>query len=482
LKVLKTIQLFPLLFSCCIAAFGQGQVGVLDSISHPGGMDSLQSNLARIESIRNDFNNHADSLRGQYEQAIALIDAPSNILKSRLDSLQRLSLPTNHVTRQLDSLNQKRKAIEAKFNAQADKLKEKTIGQLKKIEMTDGVASQLQPYTSRIEGFNLTADEYVELPPMEIPGMGDLNISDLTSSVKDLTALPDVDLPGDVNLDQVSDVAGEVTSVTDAGAVTKLAEQQVSGMDGFSQLQKGSSAIDGYKSKLAIGSDSAAMANMATELVRKEAVNHFAGHEEVLEKAMATLSKYQKKYHTVASIKDIKDKPLANGLKGMPFLDRFIPGIMFQIQTKDYWLFDLNPYVSYRISGRFIGGLGWNERWGYDPHTNEVLRGNTRIYGPRAFVDTKIGKGFHAHVETETMSTFVPIDGAVTGEGQREWVWSLHVGMKKTYTIYRNLSGTILLQYNFLNEYFKTPYVDRLNARMGFEYTLKKKQQAADKQ
>jgi hypothetical protein len=50
------------------------------------------------------------------------------------------------------------------------------------------------------------------------------------------------------------------------------------------------------------------------------------------------------------------------------------------------------------------------------------------------------------------------------------------MGMKKSYKIYKNLNGTVLLQYNFVNKYFKTPYVDRLNSRVGFEYRLRKKQ------
>ena len=49
------------------------------------------------------------------------------------------------------------------------------------------------------------------------------------------------------------------------------------------------------------------------------------------------------------------------------------------------------------------------------------------------------------------------------------------LGLKKEYVIYKNLRGTMLIQYNLYNPYFKAPYVDRVNSRIGFEYVLKRK-------
>ena len=74
------------------------------------------------------------------------------------------------------------------------------------------------------------------------------------------------------------------------------------------------------------------------------------------------------------------------------------------------------------------------------------------------------------------MNSFVP--STLHGNpdtGHREWVWSFLTGLKKEYTIYKNLEGTALIQYNLFNRYYKAPYVDRLNSRIGFEYMLRKK-------
>jgi hypothetical protein len=54
-------------------------------------------------------------------------------------------------------------------------------------------------------------------------------------------------------------------------------------------------------------------------------------------------------------------------------------------------------------------------------------------------------------------------------------IGGIMTGLKKDYKIYKNLRGTVLLQYNVFNPKYKAPYVDRLNSRIGFEYGFRKK-------
>jgi hypothetical protein len=162
-------------------------------------------------------------------------------------------------------------------------------------------------------------------------------------------------------------------------------------------------------------------------------------------------------------------------MKGKPLIERLVPRIFFQYQQKNYNLFDFNPYVGYKLSGRFTTGLGWNQRYAYD-RKKENWNSAARIFGPRAYVDFKLKKGFIVHLETEFMNRFVPF--AINGNpefGQREWVWGMMMGMKKEYKIYKNLKGTVLIQHNLFNPKYKARYVDRLNSRIGFEYGLKKR-------
>ena len=128
-----------------------------------------------------------------------------------------------------------------------------------------------------------------------------------------------------------------------------------------------------------------------------------------------------------------------------------------------------------RSTHRLPAGLGWNHRYAYDKD-NHSFNSRSRIFGPRAYVDFKLGKGFIAHAEGETMNSFVP--STLRGNpdtGHREWVWSFMTGIKKEYNIYKNLRDTALIQYNLFNRYYKAPYVDRLNSRIGVEYVVKSK-------
>lgn len=209
-------------------------------------------------------------------------------------------------------------------------------------------------------------------------------------------------------------------------------------------------------------------------MAKKAATDHFAGKEEQLKSAMGKISKYKQKYSSVSSIKDLPKRP-PNPMKDKPFIQRLVPGLYLQYQQENHYLLDVNPYVGYRLSGRFTAGLGWNHRYAYDKD-NRAFNSRSRIFGPRVYVDFKLGKGFIAHLEGESMNSFVP--STLRGNpdhGNREWVESFMNGIKKEYRIYKNLRGTALIQYNLFNRYYKAPYVDRLNSRIGFEYILKSK-------
>jgi hypothetical protein len=455
--------------------------------------DSLLPSFHKVDSIRNEFNEKADSLKNGYEHAVSKIDVASGKINHIIDSLQHLNLPTGKYTKKLDSLNQVRQQTTAKFISKADALKAKTTGKLNALDLPPQYKEPLQSITGKVDGFNLNTD-FAKIPEVTIPGysMPKGGLGELASKagelgkVGNLGNLPKIETPvgnlGDVSkvTEQVKGYQGDVKSITsgnlnDVKELPKTIEVQAAKIDGVSELQKQSGVVDGYKDQLGMVKDPSAGKEKAVEAVKKAAVDHFAGKEEQLKAAMDKISKYKQKYSSVSSLKDLPKRP-PNAMKGKPFIERLIPGFYFQYQQKNYNLFDINPYLSYRLSGRFTTGAGWNQRYAYDRKKDEWNH-RARIYGPRAFLDFKLGKGFIAHLETEVMNTFVPsvIKISPSDAGQREWVWAMMTGLKKEYKIYKNLRGTVLIQFNLFNPKYKSPYVDRLNSRIGFEYTLKKK-------
>ncbi len=441
--------------------------------------DSLRSQWQQVDSIRSDFNAQAQDIQSEYQKTISAIDGEQASINREIDSLNNLKLPTGHLTKRLDSLQMKRTEASTQVNSKLSDLKAKTTGKLDKIELTPEMQGPVNELKGKMNAVNLADNSPVKLPEVGVPGF---KIPEANAgSLKDIQGLSQIETP----LGEVGDLTGELQNVgadvktIASGDVTNIenlstVEQQAQNIDGIKELQEGSGAIDGYKEQLGDLGNPDAAKDKVVETARKQAINHFAGKEEVLQAAMDKMSKYKKYYSDVSSLADLPKRP-PNAMKGKPFIERLVPGVYFQYQHKNAYILDVNPYAGYRISGRFTAGLGWNQRFVLSERSN-VSESSYRIFGPRAFVDAKIGKGFVAHLESEYMNTFVP--SRLTGtpdEGNYEWVSSTMLGLKKEYRVYKNLQGTVLIQYNLYNPYFKAPYVDRLNSRIGFEYLLKKK-------
>ena len=451
--------------------------------------DSLKRPYEKVDSIRQSFNSKADSIQQEYKDALAKIDAREAAIKRKVDSLTTLRLPSNKYVSKLDSLNQARQQTTQKYNTKLSDLKSKTTGKLKALDLPPQYQEPLNSLTKNVDGLGLNTE--TGIPAVQIPGYKMPNVDgvgDLTSKagelgkVGSLGNLPKVETPvgnlGEIT-QQAKGLSGDVKSISEGKlnevkTIDKTIEQQATKIDGISELQKESGVVDGYKGQLDKMNDPDAVKQQAIEKAKEVAIDHFAGKEEQLKAAMQKMSKYKEKYSSVSSIHDLPKRP-PNAMKGKPLIERLVPGLYFQYQQKNFNLFDLNLYLGYRLSGRLTTGLGWNQRYAYERKAHRWNE-QARIYGPRSYLDVRLGKGFIAHVETEIMNAFVPSRIVFnTGEGQREWVWSMMTGLKKEYKIYKNLQGTVLIQYNLFNPKYKAPYVDRLNSRIGFEYKLKKR-------
>jgi hypothetical protein len=476
----KSLFQILLLVLLSLGAFAQERAIERDSlVKLPELPDSLKSQWHQVDSIRNNFNADASKIQGEYDNTINSIDRETAAVNTTIDSLNNLQLPTSHLTKKLDSLNAKRAQATSTLNSKLESLKSKTVGKLDQIELTPEMQGPVSELKGKLNAASITDKTGVTIPPIEVSGYSIPNMEN--GSLKSLAGIGDAQTPmGDLGnvTDQMQGVSEDIKKVA-SGDVKDLqnlstVEQQVEKIDGIKELQDQAGVAGEYKEQLGDLGNPDALKEQAVQTVRKQAINHFAGKEQVLQAAMDKLDKYKKQYSDVPSIADLPKRP-PNAMKGKPFIERLVPGVYFQYQRKDAYLLDVNVYTGYKISGRFSAGLGWNQRFVYDQSSN-FNDSYYRIFGPRAFFDTKIGKGFVAHLETELMNTFVPSKLVASSDaGKYDWVSSTMLGLKKQYKIYKNLQGTVLIQYNLYNPYFKAPYVDRLNSRIGFEYLLKKK-------
>jgi hypothetical protein len=267
----------------------------------------------------------------------------------------------------------------------------------------------------------------------------------------------------------VSKIAnGDLSQVEE---IPKAIENRIASMDEMQELQKQTAQVTQYQDMLAKGNDPEALKAMAKEAAVKYATDHFAGKQEALTAAMDKMSKLKSKYSNVSSLKDLP-KRVPNPMKNKPFIERVVPGLVFQIQKANTFMLDLNPTIAWRFTGRLTAGAGWNERLSFEEWNKLVPQ--DRIFGPRAFTSFAFRKGFSLKAEVEKMNVFLPTFVGTT-EGGRAWVWSVFGGFKKDYTFYKKIKGNVQVLYNLYDDHDNSPYVDRLNVRMGFEVGMRKR-------
>lgn len=435
------------------------------------------------------------------------VDSVREKLSHTIDSLHQLQLPTERYTRLLDSLNQipnnkvnkaneKVAAVQSKVNA----VQEKVNSPANKVEQKVNVKLNLMKSEGG-EGANLPGN--VNLPGMDAPGVtgvdGSLPSTDLSLGQPGIggvggTDIPDLkgELPALDELNGIQEQFGKVGEATnqiggysedlknissgnlgEVKQVPEKLESEAVKIGDAGVLSEKSQELDGYKEMIASGGDKEAMKQQALQQAPKLAKNHFKGQEAALQEAINKVNSYKKKYTELTDLENIpKRKP--NAMKDKPLIERVVPGITLQIQkSENVWL-DYNPSLSYLISGRFVAGLGWNERIGITNHFG--FTSTDRIYGPRTFLEVKIKKGFSVRADVEKMYTFVPPNVfSPTDFGGNRWGGSAFIGMKKQYDFMKSIKGNFQFLYNFYDDHDNSPYTSRFNVRFGFEFPMKRR-------
>ncbi len=437
------------------------------------------------DSLQQKFTKSADSLKALYQKPIVALTKKEILLKQKQDSLIAIGQkPNEKIQQQLDSIRFKKEKIVNQFNQRKDSVVNRYQQKLAKLNELPSIKKKVNlPSNNTNIGNNNIPNSNFSLS--EIPGL-DLNQTNELSSIDN--TLPDVNNPiQNTNLNNplqnvetpkelglAKDIKSKIetfkkdTTSIDQKA-SKVAEDKIAkeaGLDGLSDQQQK------LNEQLQPKSEEEAKAALL-EQAQTTAINHFEGKEVLLQEAMEKMSKLKRKYSTLPDISKIKK--FYNPLQEKTFRERIFPGVSFQFQkSNDYWL-DVNPSLGYKILQRLSAGVGFNYRL-VRSHDNERWRQNQSIYGPRFFAEAKLYRGFFGYVEYEYMNTRVPDKAGVSREnGKREWVSGFYTGIKTRYPITKWMKGTVIMQYNWVNNGIKTPYNDRLVSRVGVEFYFNKK-------
>jgi hypothetical protein len=499
----------------------------VDSLNPLHAIKSKQQKLDSVKSAWLSKTNVPDSLNAtnKLKQYNSKLDSARTHLQARIDSLSHLKLDLGMI-KGMDSLKLKLDSLKSN-----GALKDVQQAEAKLAELQQKVGGKVTEVEKQLnEKLGALSQQGISTPTLNLPGTaGKLNMPTLNTALPsginlagaDLK-LPTGNLPAsDLSLKTNPDLnlknLGEKTNI---GELPDLKTNPIKEMDGLKDLQKDfakvgelGSEIKGYQSDIEkvreggldeleqlpekaeekalelAGDDFEQRAAMvekwksnpayAKELAlneaKEQAVNHFAGKEEQLKTAMEQLGKLKGKYADAESVLDLfkkKQRPLKN----KPFVERLVPGVAFQMQfSKNFWL-DINPSMGYQISRRFTGGVGWNERLSFNFKELEFIS-SERIFGPRSFLEFKFKENITFKVESEVMRAWVLTPQQVyrNESPTREWVWSSFAGMKNVFKLSKHMKGNVQVLYNLYNPDKRSPYLDRINLRFGFEYVIKKK-------
>lgn len=499
-----------------------------DSTALVNQMDSISSSrFAVLDSVPKKINQPFDSLNvatsrvQSFQDSISTsltqpIDSLTQKLSSKIDSLNLLKLPTEKYVQLRDSLRQLGPAktlaqaqervnnVQSKVNSWEGKVTkpvtdvERKINDKLSLMRSEGGEQANLPGNVDLPGSGLSAPG-VELPSGTVNEGGPMGEGlSLPGSETPKTRLPNLkpDIPVVDELGKINEGIGEVTKVT--GEVSGYAqdaknigsgnleevkqlpttlEKEAVDAGGLEELQTQSKVVDEYKNVLGAGNNREALKQQALQQAPKLAKNHFKGQEAALQGAIDKMSGLKKKY---AQLEDMENIPkyAPNAMKGKPFVERLVPGVLFQIQKKENVLLDYSLTAGYRISGRLTAGLGWNERIGITSRFGFTT--TDRIYGPRTFVDIGLKKGFSVRVDAERMHAFVPpvLNANPSDLGGHDWIWGVFTGIKKQYDFVKNVKGNFQVLYSLYTDHDRSPYTSRFNVRFGFEFPIRKKAKA----
>lgn len=425
----------------------------------------------KADSLATFFYQNVDSLREKYRNRLSNLDSVHNSLIQKLRQPANAESSVAKIKMANDSLNNLIQSLVLKVNSGLDSLKQKFNTEFNKAGFPNEVTEKMQPLTSKINELNIQ-----ELSTrMDLPAsITSININPgNTITVKNIGPLSEI-IPGGSSeyLGQLNNVSALAKS--DPQELATLAENKLSDLSGLGDLQSQAN-LEEYQNVLNKVKDTEAAKDVAIDKFQQEAFNHFSGKEKVLESAMDAMEKYKRKFN---SLNDIKNRPkrVPNEMRRKPLIERLVPSISFQVQKKEsVYISDINPAIGYRITGRLNAGVGWNMRYAYNIKSkefNHVLN----VYGPRAFAEFNAWRGFFPRVEIETMKTFVPSTLQTPIDKQeRKWITGAYAGIKKEYTLFKNIRGSVLFMARIYNGGEKIPNRQIVNLRIGVEIPLKKR-------
>ena len=428
----------------CLSYQLQAQSLSVDSLT-----DRAVQEIEALQSLPDSVAPHTIRPNAARDSLLQPLTATRDSVRTKLDSLSR---PVRTVA---DTLQQRYQAVQQKGQAVQD-----SVRALLPDEVRQLVGQDLPPVPALPSlppaslGKPLPSLQQVSLPITErfaSPQALD-KLTTLKSNIS--SSLPAVKEPLQQGLSATRDLPTTV-------------EQQARQLPGMQELQNQQQGLKQWQQSKTANpaaqyTSQASNMEQVQQQMKQQAMqgaqHHFKEHSEAIQEGQQQLSQLKKKYKTVQSEQDRYER--ATSLKGEPWTARLLLGSYFQVYRRPSFQLDIAPFIGYRFNTRWSVALGGTYR------VASWQKRNT-IYGGRAFLESVVYKGFALHGEYERLR--VPVTATVVSdEPTYRWQEGVLLGISKSYTITKHISGTALLLHHFTKPSYQTAYPSRWNVRLGF--------------
>ncbi|NDK57350.1 hypothetical protein [Pontibacter fetidus] len=207
------------------------------------------------------------------------------------------------------------------------------------------------------------------------------------------------------------------------------------------------------------------------EQVTEGAKDFFEHHKGELNHARQQLSRYTNRLDSIGDLREVKGRFLfLNPLKNRPWRERVKLDMLVRYSNQEQFHLDIGPNLAWNLTDIFSLGTGFQYRISFNEKDKIWLNTDDKVMGHFSYLDSKIMNGFFGRIQFENLYNVVPRSTPLNNleSSQNKWVKGFSLGLGKTYTFYKSVSGYALAQYNLLHQHNKTPYLHPFQASIGF--------------
>ncbi|MBL7847074.1 MAG: hypothetical protein JNL40_06370 [Cyclobacteriaceae bacterium] len=183
----------------------------------------------------------------------------------------------------------------------------------------------------------------------------------------------------------------------------------------------------------------------------------------VLETVVQKLGHLFSKYSSFSNSADLSDATSRSSLQGKSFYERITLGGNVNVISTDPFCMDFSPQLGFRITSRFVVGLGVNYR---------ISFGDSIQY--KGWSVSTTNRAIHAFASYAFLTSWygyseVQLSAASFSESEAKWKGNYFVGLGKKFLVHPKMYMTLTLLYNLNPDNQNQIYPQRFQLRLGFQ-------------